>query len=159
MMRPSGWKRWTFILNILLIFGLLAHSTILFVLNQELNLAEAPTPMIESIRTRIFWRKTAEVVVGACSFIYEIGHFVFACLLIGKRTEKLLGRVSVYFAVQILLLLICTVPFAMFDDPSFRGDYIFPIWGIAGVQALLLFVLTVVEIIRKRKDRGQKEFR
>ena len=133
-------KKFVFALTVFLVIGLLSHSIIFFVINKALNPAEISGQM-ELVQNRLAWRKTVETVFAFCSTIYCLGQIVLLCAEIKKKLLPPWRSIIAHFIAQVLLMLVCTVPFGILDA-DFLGDYLFPVWGTAGT----LGVITAIKL-------------
>lgn len=64
-----------------------------------------------------------------------------------------LKDITLYFIVQLIIMLACTIPFGMFGFNHF-GDYIFPIGSTASVLALVLLIYYLVSVYKTSKKRN-----
>ncbi|EOD00460.1 hypothetical protein [Caldisalinibacter kiritimatiensis] len=120
-----------------LVFGLLCYAVIFFLANKNLNPIEIS--MSESlIERRLFFRRLAEMIYSVCSVIYILGQILLIYFGMKNGYRVSLKRIFIYFFSQIVLALVCVLPFAFFDF-SYFSDYIFPLRSLV----IILFVMTI----------------
>lgn len=135
-------------LDIILCVGLLTHSAILLYINRNFN----PIYITNTdIRGRLELRKVAEFIFIICRSGYIVGNIIFAYQLVKKHLAIPLHRLLRYFVLQIVLMMLCIIPFAAFDLTYFK-DYIFPVWGTAGTLFIIVFGTFVFGLCRKKKE-------
>ena len=139
------------ILNGLLVFGLLVYSTIFLVINKNFNPLEISGSDYDIVHVRLLWRRVAELVFAGCGLVYIIGHVLMVYVAVKKRSLSSFQMDFLYLILQIGLMFMCTVPFALFDL-TYLGDYLFPIWGMIGVVLFLFIVTVVIRIYQKKKE-------
>ncbi len=135
-------KKTILLLDGVLLVGLLSYSILFFTLNKILNPANLLEELIEQ---RIFWRDLSEKILALCGVIYLVGHI---CALYYARKKKVhfsLKSLTLYFFLQIGIMIACVVPFGLLDRTYFF-DYLFPLWNILIITCLLfpisLFMLS-----------------
>ena len=129
-------KKTILLLNGVLLVGLLSYSILFFTLNKILN----PANLLEElIAQRFYWRDLSEKILALCGVIYLVGHI---CALYYARKKKVhfsLKALTVYFFIQIGIMIACVVPFGLLDHTYFF-DYLFPLWSLLILTSLLFFV-------------------
>lgn len=141
-------KKILWLLSGILVVGLLIHSAILLYINKNFDPVYVTGA---NITKRLLLRKAAESVFSICGTGYIIGNIIFVYQLIKKHLFipfHLFGR---YFVSQLILMILCTIPFAVFDLVYFE-DYIFPIWGTAGTLFIVLLIAFVIGLHKKEKE-------
>jgi len=134
-------KKSLLILNALLIFGLVAYAVIFLIINKKLN----PRDILENyeaVSQRLFWRGIAEAICSLFGIIYTIGHIFVIYSAMRKKMYIPFQKILVYFIAQVGMMFVCVIPFAIFDL-GYLGDYVFPIWNIAGILLLILIAYAV----------------
>lgn len=142
------------ILNALLLCSLLLHSFIFFFINTYYNpyrFFHIPLDNAQLHHIYTAGRSIAELISSICGKIYLIGHFIV--LFSQKRKVPAPYICIIYFLAQIIILLFCTLPFALVDSLSF-GDYLFPIWNI--IIGLVIFWIITLFGAFHQKLRPQK---
>jgi len=145
-MNENKLKKSIIIINALLIFGLVIYAIIFFIINKNLNLADF-SGNYEVGNQRLLWRGFAEAICSLFGIVYIVGHI----LVIHSAMKKLyipFWKMLAYFVVQVGIMFVCVIPFAIFDL-SYLGDYVFPIWNIAGMLLLVLVIYSLVYFYRK----------
>lgn len=128
-----------------LLIGLLSYAILFFTLNKILNPANLLEELIEQ---RIFWRDLSEKILALCGVIYLVGHI---CALYYARKKKVhfsLKSLTLYFFLQIGIMIACVVPFGLLDRTYFF-DYLFPLWNILMITVFLFFVSLFMLVNRK----------
>ncbi len=148
------YKKTILIFDIILTFGLLTHSIILFFINTRLNPLENLWIEVSKISQRFFLRQIAETVISICSIIYGIGNLSLVCIFYKKYSLPSFSLYLKFLFVQIGIMLVCTLPFCVMNSP-FQNDYLFPLWSLGGLLALLTFVFIIFSISKKVK-KGDK---
>ncbi|MDL2293229.1 hypothetical protein LJC60_01205 [Ruminococcaceae bacterium OttesenSCG-928-D13] len=140
----------TIALGVLLIFGLCAYSVTLFVLNRTLNPQEI-AGNFELLELRLSLRIAAERICSICTSLYLLGHLVLFNYTLIKKKPVPIPTTALYATAQIVIMFVCTVPFALMDMGSF-ADYVFPVWGTAiSLSALTILYIPVCFWATKRK--------
>lgn len=138
-------KKTILLLNGVLLVGLLSYSILFFTLNKILN----PANLLEElIAQRIFWRDLSEKILALCGVIYLVGHI---CALYYARKKKVhfsLKSLTLYFFLQIGIMIACVVPFGLLDRTYFF-DYLFPLWNILMITIFLFFISLFMLVNRK----------
>ena len=135
-----------FLLDILLILGLLAYAIIFFIINKTLNPLDIAGEHI-SVERRLFWRGAAETICALCSALYILGHVFVIYRTIRQKVHFSLKELAFYFIVQIGIMLVCVVPLGLADRVYFY-DYIFPLYSLITI-ASVLFIVSIFAIRRK----------
>lgn len=138
-------KKTILLLNGVLLVGLLSYSILFFTLNKILNPANLLEELIEQ---RIFWRDLSEKILALCGVIYLAGHI---CALYYARKKKVhfsLKALTLYFFLQIGIMIACVVPFGLLDRTYFF-DYLFPLWNILMITIFLFFISLFMLVNRK----------
>lgn len=138
-------KKTILLLNGVLLVGLLSYSILFFTLNKILNPANLLEELIEQ---RIFWRDLSEKILALCGVIYLVGHI---CALYYARKKKVhfsLKSLTLYFFLQIGIMIACVVPFGLLDRTYFF-DYLFPLWNILMITVFLFLVSLFMLVNRK----------
>lgn len=144
-------KRQLIILDIVLIAGLLTHSIIFLFINKTMFPYSANGELIgEILRQRLPWRRFAEHFSFFCSFLYCLGICIIFLNSMKKHHTIPFKDAIACFATQIFLMLVCTVPFALFDI-SFFADYLFQIRGALGILVLLFLAFVAVSFFFRVK--------
>lgn len=128
-----------------LLIGLLSYAILFFTLNKILNPANLLEELIEQ---RIFWRDLSEKILALCGVIYLVGHI---CALYYARKKKVhfsLKSLTLYFLIQISIMIASVVPFGLLDRTYFF-DYLFPLWNILMITVFLFFVSLFMLVNRK----------
>lgn len=128
-----------------LLIGFLSYAILFFTLNKILNPANLLEELIEQ---RIFWRDLSEKILALCGVIYLVGHI---CALYYARKKKVhfsLKSLTLYFFLQIGIMIACVVPFGLLDRTYFF-DYLFPLWNILMITVFLFFVSLFMLVNRK----------
>ena len=128
-----------------LLIGLLSYAILFFTLNKILNPANLLEELVEQ---RIFWRDLSEKILALCGVIYLVGHI---CALYYARKKKVhfsLKSLTLYFFLQIGIMIACVVPFGLLDRTYFF-DYLFPLWNILMITVFLFFVSLFMLVNRK----------
>lgn len=137
--------------NLLLLFdsfllvGLLFYAILFFTLNKILNPANLSG---ELIAQRFYWRDLSEKILALCGVIYLVGHI---CALYYARKKKVhfsLKALTLYFLIQISIMIASVVPFGLLDRTYFF-DYLFPLWNILMITVFLFFVSLFMLVNRK----------
>lgn len=134
-------KKSLLIFNILLIFGLVTYAMIFLIINKNLNPGDI-LENYEAINQRLFWRGVAEAICSLFGIIYTIGHIFVIYSAMRKKLYIPFQKILIYFIVQVGMMFVCVIPFAIFDL-GYLGDYVFPIWSIAGILLLILITYAV----------------
>lgn len=150
-MNWSRIKKALLLLDLILIAGLLVHSIILLVLNCNWD----PRTVLgtEHMEAYLSWKEAGQTALAGCGLLYFIGHLVILIGLVVKDLLPAFPAVLLYFAIQVGLLAVGTVPFGLFDRAYF-GDYIFPVWQLLGEVLLLLLGVGLGAIYAGVKRRG-----
>lgn len=142
-------KKLLLVLNALLAAGLVCHSVILLAVNKTLpfsGVASAPGLFGQ----RAFWQGAAQLICSLLSAAYLVGHVCMAYFYLRARRYLPLRQVLLYFLVQLLIMFLGTVPFALFDRASW-GNYLWPLWGPpAEMLAILAVYSAVCSVMRKK---------
>lgn len=128
-----------------LLIGLLSYAILFFTLNKILNPANLSE---ELIAQRLFGRDLSEKILALCGVIYLVGHI---CALYYARKKKVhfsLKSLTLYFFLQIGIMIACVVPFGLLDRTYFF-DYLFPLWNILMITVFLFFVSLFMLVNRK----------
>jgi len=125
------------ILDVILVIGLIAHSIIFLIINKSIN----PKELMgiwneETMHMRLYWRQCAEIIFAVGGLVYCVGLVIVLWKSASKRVKIPLKDIVVYLIMQIITMLLSTVPFGLFDI-MFFDDYIFPVWGTTGILILL----------------------
>ena len=132
----STGKKLLLLFDSFLLVGLLFYAILFFTLNKILNPANLLEELIEQ---RIFWRDLSEKILALCGVIYLVGHI---CALYYARKKKVhfsLKSLTLYFFLQIGIMIACVVPFGLLDRTYFF-DYLFPLWSLLILTSLLFLV-------------------
>lgn len=129
-----------------LLAGILFHSLVFFAINKFYPLSGA-NYSVELLEQRISCRVFAETISGGCSGIFIFGSMLLAFSILRNGSLRDIRRWFGYSALTVFLMFVCTVPFAMID-PSFRGDYLFPVWGDTLVLIVLFILMSAAYLIK-----------
>lgn len=146
----TGMKTTLLLLDGFLLVGLLSYSIFFFTLNMTLNPADLSGESGELIAQRFYWRDLSEKILAVCGVIYLIGHI---CVISYARKKKIsfsLKALTVYFFIQIGIMIACVVPFGLLDR-TFFWDYLFPLWSLLILTSLLFLVSLLIHASRKVK--------
>lgn len=133
------------LLDSLFMLGLLLYSIIFYVINNALE----PLGIVgEQVKQRLFWRNIAEKICALSSTIYIVGHIFVIYNAIKQKQRFSIKQLSLYWGLQIAIMLVCVVPFGIFDQGYFH-DYIFPLYSLV-IAIVLLFIISSVST-RDRK--------
>lgn len=128
-----------------LLIGLLSYAILFFTLNKILN----PANLLEElIAQRIFWRDLSEKILALCGVIYLVGHICALCYARKKKVHFSLKALTLYFLIQISIMIASVVPFGLLDRTYFF-DYLFPLWNILMITVFLFFVSLFMLVNRK----------
>lgn len=145
-------------LDVTLMLGLIAYSVILLTINKTLNPSHFSGFDYEAIHQRFFWRWLAERIFSLCSLVYIAGHIGALCFTMKKKIPVPAGLVFFYFLVQIGILFLCVIPFALFQLDDW-GDYLFPLWSVIVILCLLLLTFAIVTLYKKMLAHHKKPSR
>lgn len=148
------YKKTIFVFDIILTLGLLTHSVILFFLNIRLNPLENLWIEASNMSQRFFLRQIAEFAVSICSIIYGTGNLLLLYIFSKKNILPSFSLYLKFLFIQISIMLFCTFPFCIMNS-RFQNDYLFPLWSLGGLLALLTFVFIIFSISKKVK-KGDK---
>ncbi len=148
------YKKTILIFGIILSFGLLTHSIILFFINTRLNPLENLWIEASNISQRFFLRQIAEFAVSICSIIYGTGNLLLLYVFYKKNILPSFSLYLKFLFIQISIMLFCTFPFCIMNS-RFQNDYLFPLWSLGGLLALLTFVFIIFSISKKIKKRDK----
>lgn len=141
----STGKKLLLLFDSFLLVGLLFYAILFFTLNKILNPANLSG---ELIAQRFYWRDLSEKILALCGVIYLVGHI---CALYYARKKKVhfsLKSLTLYFFLQIGIMIACVVPFGLLDRTYFF-DYLFPLWNILMITVFLFFVSLFMLVNRK----------
>lgn len=144
----SSLKKIILALDVTFIFGLIAYSVILLIINKTLNPLHLSGFDYEAIHQRFFWRWLAERIFSLCSLVYIAGHIGALCFTMKKKIPIPTGLVFFYFLIQIGISLLCVIPFALFHLDAW-GDYLFLLWSVI-IILFLLFLTFAIAILSKK---------
>lgn len=136
-------------LDFLLAFGLVAYAVILLTINNIFDPTDHLGANIELAKQRFFWRELAEKVCTICGILYVCGNILMFCSAVKKQRFVSVADVCGYFVIQVSMMFLCVVPFGLFDF-GFFGDYIFPIWSIAGALFCVLAIYSLYYIYKQK---------
>ena len=141
----STGKKLLLLFDSFLLVGLLFYAILFFTLNKILNPANLSG---ELIAQRFYWRDLSEKILALCGVIYLVGHI---CALYYARKKKVhfsLKSLTLYFFLQIGIMIACVVPFGLLDRTYFF-DFLFPLWNILMITVFLFFVSLFMLVNRK----------
>ena len=145
---PQG-KKYTMLLCLLLIVGLLTHSVVLWMINCMLNPVEVSSQLLLH---RLMWRKFAEAIFACCSAAYCLGQIILLYHAVKKKKLPLWRNLLAHCIVQLFIILACVLPFGLIDR-GFVADYLLPAWTVAGLVVVLTAVwICCSSIVRKSKN-------
>lgn len=128
-----------------LLIGLLSYAILFFTLNKILNPANLSG---ELIAQRLFWRDLSEKISGLCGVIYLAGHVCALCYARKQKVHFSLKALTLYFLIQISIMIASVVPFGLLDRTYFF-DYLFPLWNILMITVFLFLVSLFMLVNRK----------
>lgn len=123
--------------------GILIYSAILFAINRIYPPAATSSP--ELLAARISLRHAAETAVGICTGLFQLGGILLIWYLIRRGRAVPFRLLLPPFFAAVGAMFLCALPFALLDR-AFWGDYLFPIWGRLVTVALLLLILSGVNL-------------
>ena len=141
----STGKKLLLLFDSFLLVGLLFYAILFFTLNKILNPANLSG---ELIAQRFYWRDLSEKILALCGVIYLVGHI---CALYYARKKKVhfsLKALTLYFLIQISIMIASVVPFGLLDRTYFF-DYLFPLWNILMITVFLFFVSLFMLVNRR----------
>lgn len=128
-----------------LLIGLLSYAILFFTLNKILNPANLSG---ELIAQRLFWRDLSEKILALCGVTYLAGHICALCYARKKKVHFSLKALTLYFLIQISIMIASVVPFGLLDRTYFF-DYLFPLWNILMITIFLFFISLFMLVNRK----------
>ena len=158
--RPSG-KRMRQVFwgsTIVLWLGVLLHSILLFVMNQQFPFGAVSTTEVE---TRFQLREAAEFCCDAGMTLFLLGMLVLLGLCIAIKPALSVRQLVFALLAAVLGALICTVPFAALDrlllqDSLFWKDFVLVLFPVV-VQLMVLFLVFLVVTVCQRRRARTKE--
>ena len=132
----STGKKLLLLFDSFLLVGLLFYAILFFTLNKILNPANLSG---ELIAQRFYWRDLSEKILALCGVTYLIGHVCVLWYARKKNVHFSLKALTVYFFIQIGIMIACVVPFGLLDHTYFF-DYLLPLWSLLILTSLLFFV-------------------
>lgn len=144
----KGWWKNLFLLSdAVFILGLLAFAIIFFTINKSLP------PASGEYERRLFWRNIADNAYAICEAIYILGLILAIFGSVIKNTWFSLKTIAAYYAVQIVIMAVCILPFALLDRTWFYS-YIFPLWSTLIVVSALFVISLLILVIRAIRKKN-----
>ncbi|QNK39344.1 hypothetical protein [Caproicibacter fermentans] len=141
------------ILVIVMLVGILIHSAVFWVINKAfppLTYTTADSAVV--VEMRLFLRRFAETTIGVCSTVFLVGSIMMLYSFIKTSPAVAFYKLFLLFSVTVVAMFACTVPFAI-ADKVFRGDYLFPVWGILAIMVLLFSILLGANLIKYLRNK------
>ena len=130
------------ILAVVMLLGILVHSTLFWILNTFYVHDILITPdTMAIIEWRFALRNVAERVAAMTTGIFWIGCVAMLYPFARVAHAITFRKILAYFLSIVVAMFACAIPFAIADRVFSFGDYLLPIWrGLPAV--LLLFAVT-----------------
>lgn len=141
------------ILDVVLFGALLTYFTIFCWVNKNFEWISATN---EDFQTRFLYKRIAENILSIGNCIYIIGNIISGYFMVMKDKYISFKAMVLYYFRQILLLIICTVPFIIFDSESLN-DYIFVVAEIGGSLLVVFGIIglyKMMHVIMKKKIKS-----
>lgn len=139
--------RWTsFGISMILLLGLLVHSTLFMVLNSFYAVADGTiitSENIHLIEQRLALRKVADTISLICTTVFSLGCLVVLPVAITTLKTIPLKKQVICLLGLVLAVLIVTFPFALSDKVFGVADYLLPALNVLPCIGIVLVAIIV----------------
>ncbi len=153
-MFSTNQKRFVIGLNTLLMLGLVAYSAINLILNKTIDPYRLTGEVTEAVKTRVYWIDLSNTILSVCLTIYFLGSIILLYNWTKKKVSFSYKSVFLYFISQIAIMFFGIVPFALFDNENFYGNYMIIFQSSAirifFILVFFLFLIVVKNIINSK---------
>ncbi len=149
----------SFGISMILLLGLLVHSTLFIVLNSFYAVADGTTITSENvhfIEQRLALRKVADTISSVCTTVFSLGCLVVLPLAIKTmKTIPLKKQVTCLLGL-VLAVLIVTFPFALCDKVFGIADYLLPALNVLPCVGIVLVAVIISSTYKKRSNQRRR---
>lgn len=137
-----------FAVDLLLFISLIFRSLVLIYLNFYFPIEGYSDNTDRYLMIRIFWKNIGSGVCSISTLLYMVYYVVKFIKNVMHKITISISYIWVFCGIQIVLMLICTIPFAYIDtyicgNARFFYDYIFYLW-VPGYTVIVLAVVSTI---------------